>query len=92
MAATPGTISHGFSPDDDVYVIYTRNGCDAAVLAGVVVQVRANIVALGSPSPTTTVKYDIRLANENGTTEFLEVDVFGTLNEAITEYESRLTP
>jgi len=92
MAATPGTINHAFSPDDDVYVIYTRTGCDAAVMAGVVVQVRANVLAGGSPPPTTTVKYDIRLSGESGTTEFREADVFGTLNEAITEYESRLTP
>ena len=85
-------VSYNFEPNTIVWVI-TPAGvvCNSAILSGTVIQVRINVLAaVGSPSETTTIKYDIRIENENGTTEFEEVDVFATLNAATVEYFSRL--
>lgn len=87
-------VSYNFEPDDVVWVITTANAvCNSAILSGIVIQVRINVLAtVGSPSgTTTTIKYDIRLEDENGTTVFEEVDVFATLNEATIEYSTRLS-
>jgi len=79
-------ISYAYEPETVVWVITTANGCASAVKEGTVIQVRANVL-----STSTTVKYDVRLVGDDGTTEFDEADLFATLNDAITEYEARLT-
>lgn len=85
-------VSYNFEPNDIVWVITTASAvCNSAILTGTVIQVRINVLAaVGSPSETTTIKYDIRLDGENGTTEFDEEDVFATLNAATIEYFARL--
>jgi len=82
-----GTIAHTYDPNDDVYVIITVGTCDPAVKAGTIIQVRANALIT-----ETTVAYDVRLSGDNGTTEIEEDDIFATLSDAVTEYETRLTP
>ena len=85
-------VSYNFEPNAIVWVITPSTAvCNSAVLTGTVIQVRINVLAaLGSPSEVTTIKYDVRIETEYGTTEFEEEDVFATLNEATIEYFARL--
>lgn len=86
-------VSYQFEPNTiPVWVITTATDtCNSAVLAGTVIQVRINVLAaVGSPSETTTIVYDIRIEGELGTTEFTEDDVFATLNAATLDYFARL--
>lgn len=84
------TVTYKFEPTDVVWVI-TPSGavCNSGILTGTVIQVRINILTAGSPS-SDVIKYDIRIEGNHGTTEFDEVDVFATLNEATIEYFDRL--
>ena len=80
-------ISYTYEPNTTVWVITTAaDGCTTAVKTGVVIQVRINARTTG-----TVLRYDIRLENDNGTTEFIETDIFATLTAAVDEYEVRLT-
>jgi len=82
-----GTIVHTFDPAAVVYVITTpSDGCPMAVLEGTVVQVRANALITG-----TTIKYDIKLGTDSGTTEFVEANIFADIASAMLEYQTRLT-
>jgi len=81
-----GTINYLYDPNQAVWVITDGKTCDTAVLAGTIIQVKGNVLTTGQ-----TLKYDVRLATDNGTNEFLETDIFATLNAAVTEYEIRLT-
>ena len=79
-------IAYAYEPEAIVWVITTSNGCASAVKEGTVIQVRINVL-----STSTTIKYDARLVDDIGTTEFIETDIFATLADAINEYEIRLT-
>lgn len=81
-----GTINYTYNPDQIVWVINGGTSCPLAVEKGVVVQVRGTVVSTG-----TTVRYDIRVGVDKGTSEFIEADVFATLAAATAEYEIRLT-
>ncbi len=80
-------VSYSYEPNTTVWVIIADStGCSSSVKMGVVIQVRINVLTTG-----TIIKYDIRLENDKGTTEFSGVDIFPTLTAAIAEYEIRLT-
>lgn len=81
-----GTIDYLYDPNQDIYVIADCDG-DPLVRAGRVIRVRAEVLVT-----ETVLTYDIRLADETGTTEFEEEDVFATLADAVEEYEDRLSP
>ena len=91
MAGSPivyaGSINYLYAPNQTVWVITACSGSISAVRSGVVIQVRGTALIT-----ETTVRYDIRLDGDKGTTEFVEANVFATLAEAVAEYESRLTP
>lgn len=88
-----GTVTYLYEPNDVVWVISNGTDCPSAVLSGTVLRVRIIVsVGTGSPVVTTNIYYDIRLDGNLGTSEFLEADVFSTLNAATTEYNTRLTP
>jgi len=79
------TITYAYDAGSEVWII-TDNNCDPAVVSGLVIQVRGTALTTG-----TTIEYDIRLAGQDGTTPLAEADIFATLNDAVTEYETRLT-
>lgn len=81
-----GTINHTYDPNQTVWVITPSGTCDSAVKQGLVIQVRAFALTTG-----TDINYDIRLGSDKGVTEVDEIDIFATLNDAVTEYETRLT-
>jgi len=81
-----GTINYLYDPNQAVWVITDGTTCDSAVIAGTIIQVKGNVLTTGS-----TLAYDVRLDGNNGTNEFLETDIFDTLNAAVAEYEARLT-
>jgi len=81
-----GTINHAYDPNQVVYVIHA---CDAApqiyVTSGTVIRIRAEVLLT-----ETKLYYDVRLAGNAGTDEFLEEDVFTDKSSAITEYDARV--
>jgi len=81
-----GTINYLYDPDQVVWVITNGEICNSAVLAGTVLQVKGNVLTTG-----VTLRYDIRLEDEQGIRNFIEADVFDSLNAAVAEYEIRLT-
>ncbi len=82
------TITYLYIPDQAVWVITSDTAaCPTAIRSGVVLRVRIEVLATG-----TTINYDVQLEGDNGTTEFLEIDVFATLVGASAEYENRLNP
>lgn len=81
-----GTINYQFEPQQTVWTITTEGTCPSAVVSGVVVQVKPSVLTTG-----TKILYDVRLDNEKGTTEINETDLFGSLSDAITEYQNRLS-
>ncbi len=85
-----GTVTYAYEPEQAVWVI-TGGKCPASVREGIVTYIRINITSMGSPT-STEILYNVKLTGDNGTTEFLEADVFATLTDASTEYELRLTP
>jgi len=78
-------IVYTYEPGTNVWVIMSDNACASSVKAGVIVQVRVNILVT-----EVRLRYDIRLEQENGTTKFTEIDIFPTLAAAIDEYEIRI--
>lgn len=79
-------IVYTYEPGTTVWVIMSDNVCSSSVKKGVVIQVRINALVT-----ETRLRYDIRLEQEYGTTEFIETDIFATLEDAVNEYEIRLT-
>lgn len=84
-----GTINYLYDPNQGVFVI---TDCDVddptgiiAVREGVVKFVRGDVLTTG-----TTITYGVSLTGQSGNVEFLEVDVFATLADAVAEYEIRL--
>lgn len=81
------TITYAYIPDQAVYVITSSAlACPSAIRPGIVIRVRAEVLAASNK-----VEYDIQVDTDNGTTSFLEEDVFGTLLDAQIEYSNRLT-
>lgn len=75
-----------YSAGQVVWVITTATAtCASLVAAGTVVQARGSQLTTG-----TTIKYDIRLEDENGTTEFPEDQTFADVNAAMTAYSISL--
>lgn len=84
-----GTINYLYDPNQGVFVI--TEACEdetgvTAVREGVVKFVRGDVLTTGS-----TITYGVSLNGQSGNIEYLEVDVFDTLADAIAEYEIRLT-
>jgi len=79
-----GTINHLYDPNQEVYTI-SKCEKDYFVKKGTVVRVQ--IAALLT---ATTIRYDIRLDNESGTTEFEESDVFVDKTAALSDYDTRI--
>jgi hypothetical protein len=79
-----GTINYQYDPNQEVYVI---NTCSEKpyITTGTVIRVRAEVLVT-----ETKVAYDIRLANNAGTSAFLEDDVFPDKATALIEYETRV--
>lgn len=94
-----GVIEFQFNPGESVWVINSNNCAtpsNSSVQEGVVIRIRSEILIttpplVGSPLTYDDVLYDVRLGSSSGTTEFKESDVFGTLSEAITEYQARIS-
>jgi len=80
-----GTINYLYDPAQVVWVIASCTTDVTAVREGTVKRVRGTVIT------ATTVEYDIQLTGENGTTSFVEADVFADLASAVAEYETRLT-
>lgn len=81
-----GIINYTYEPNQTVWVISGGKSCPLAVEEGLVIRVRGNALTTG-----TTVRYDIRVRVDKGTSEFIEADVFASLSDATTEYQNRLT-
>lgn len=80
-------IVYAYEPSTPVWIIRTNgSGCPSAVIAGIIIQVRITAQITG-----TIIEYDVRLEDDNGTTEFIESDIFVSLAAAVNEYEIRLT-
>ncbi len=80
------TVTYLYIPDQVVWVITSDSvACPTAIRTGVVLRVRIEVLATG-----TTISYDVQLEGDNGTTEFLEADVFATLLAASIEYSIRI--
>lgn len=80
------SISYTFVPQQSVYVIKRHSNGVLAVNSAIVYRFKAYALATGVEST-----YDVRVSGETNTTELHEADVFATLNEAIVEYENRLS-
>ena len=71
-----------FPAGSTVWVITTAtDSCPSAVREGVVIQAKATELTSGQ-----TFKFDIRLNGNNGTTEFLESEIYATINAAMDAY------
>lgn len=81
-----GVINYLYDPNQQVYVINVCTNNNMYVIGGTVLRIRSEVLLT-----TTTLKYDVRLQGNNGTIEFEESDVFATLNDAMTEYQLRLS-
>lgn len=79
-----GTFNYLYDPQQSVWVIDTVSGV-LAVRPGVIVRVKAEALMTGA-----SLAYDIRVGADAGTKSFVEADVFGLLDDATTEYETRL--
>ena len=81
-----GTITHTFDAGQTVWVITTASAsCVSAIRKGVVIQVRGTALTTGD-----TVKYDVRLEGDNGTTETAEANIYATYGEASAAYAAKL--
>lgn len=95
-----GIIEFEFNPGQTVWVIEQVSNCGyndttPAVREGVVLQVRATlqlttVPASGSPLVYDAVVYDVRIGTLAGSKTFNPDNVFATLNDAITEYQTRV--
>lgn len=97
-----GVIEFQFNPGQTVWVIETVAQCSnandsaIAVREGTVIQLRSTIQMTtvpfsgGSPLIYDNVTYDVRIGQLAGTFAFTGDDVFGTLADAITEYQARV--
>jgi hypothetical protein len=82
-----GTISYLYDPNQDVFVINdVRNYSGIiAVQEGRIIRVNIDVL-----SNDTSLTYDVVVAGENGTKNFVETDIFPDLPTAIAEYQLRL--
>jgi hypothetical protein len=97
-----GSIEFLFNPGQTVWVIETVPSCASgstasaiAIREGSVIRLRATVTITsvpvqGSPLVYDGVQYDVRLGSDAGTSTFGEDDVFGSLTDAVTEYQTRL--
>jgi len=87
-------INHLFNPGDTVYVITGGESVSTANMTPCPIAIERGVVVVFTATElitTTTLMYSIRVADDNGTTEFVETDIFATLAAAITAYQLRLT-
>jgi hypothetical protein len=80
-----GTINYLYDPNQTVWVIASCNN-EILIREGLVIQLIGTVILTGQ-----TLVYDIRMTGDAGTVPFVEDDVFATLQNAVIEYETRLT-
>jgi len=78
--ATPGTVNHAYSPNDEVWVI-TDGACPQAVQKGTVVTCDIQLLVT-----TSTINYEVRLDGNSGTNTFAEADVYPDTAAALAAY------
>lgn len=86
MPSPTYTIEYFFQPTQIVWFIQSCGVTASSVRQGTIIQVIGVV-----QTTATTVTYDIIPENEKGMIRVDEDDIFATLNDAIIEYESRLT-
>lgn len=80
------SIDYTFIPNQEVFVITTATDGALSVRAAVVLRFKAEAVSTGVKS-----SYDVRYEGQASNIEVTISDIFGTLSEAISEYEARLS-
>lgn len=97
-----GTITYEYGPSDEVWVIYSQTSTQRASMnsrAGCAPNIDGDGIKQGSVvyykatvlKTETTEVYGINIAGTSTTRDFNVADVFGSLSEALVEYESRLS-
>ena len=92
-----GTITHALNAGQQVYVVVecpddapnssSRSSTNAlAVRKGTIIQIRTTVLITG-----TMLEYDVRILTQSGTVVLEEDQVFATLQDALVEYEARLS-
>jgi len=86
MASPVYTVEYEFAPEDIVWVV---NSCTVNtkthyfVISGTVARVVIKILA-----DTTSIEYDVVLADDNGTTSFPEENVYADKDSALAAYSA----